>query len=471
MQGQMREGFYAQFLGGFALYYKEKEILVGMGLRSRPAQCLLLLLKAGDEGVERKELLSLVKAVGNDQKRQLNNLYQHMHVLREAIPDLGLPEGRYIVLRKGRYYFTTDYRVDTDLGDLDDLLLRLRAEDLTREERRALCLAYCRGYGGELLPQLAGEGWVTVEGAFYQRWYNRCLEELCGALKAEGRYEEVLELCRTASQLHPYDGWQAKTVESLLALGRHKEAEQVYRDASRLLDKEPEEGPLDRAMSACRQVSGPETFGAAGLVGLEQSLAAEDTGAPYYCSYPSFQDIYRIIVRMGERQEAEGLLLLCTLREQPAGADSPQPGGHGEGSPEGSAAVCAEGPPEGWTPGGRDAEDSGRAMVRRALEREMARLKRVLEDGLRACDVYTRYSRNQYLVLLIDAGEGDGRRILSRLAAGWQRAGGRDVRLELTAEGIGDHSMEEAGDSGRDLCSTCHWLGGLHLAGAGHMAG
>ena len=94
MQGQMREGFYARFLGGFALYYKEKEILVGMGLRSRPAQCLLLLLKAGDEGVERKELLSLVKAVGNDQKRQLNNLYQHMHVLREAIPDLGLPEGR-----------------------------------------------------------------------------------------------------------------------------------------------------------------------------------------------------------------------------------------------------------------------------------------------------------------------------------------------------------------------------------------
>ena len=99
MQGRTEDGFYARFLGGFSLYYKEREIKVGMGLRSRPAQCLLLLLKAGDAGVERKELLGLVRTVGDDQKRQLNNLYQNMHVLRDALPGLGLPEGRYIVLR------------------------------------------------------------------------------------------------------------------------------------------------------------------------------------------------------------------------------------------------------------------------------------------------------------------------------------------------------------------------------------
>ena len=210
MQERTDKGFYARFLGGFALYYNDREILVGMRLRSKPAQCLLLLLKAGDEGVERKELLGLVKAVGNDQKRQLNNLYQHMHVLREMLPDLGLPEGRYIVLRKGRYYFTTDHRVGTDLGELDSLIGRLKSEGLTAGERLELCKAYCKSYGGELLPQLAGEAWVNMEGAFYQRWYARCLEELCGTLKEEGRYEEILELARMASQLHPYDGWQSR---------------------------------------------------------------------------------------------------------------------------------------------------------------------------------------------------------------------------------------------------------------------
>ncbi len=445
MQGRTDEGFYARFLGGFALYYKEKEILVGMGLRSRPAQCLLLLLKAGDRGAERKELLSLVRAVGNDQKRQLNNLYQHMHVLRETLPDLGLPEGRYIVLRKGRYYFTTDHKVRTDLDDLDGLIGQLKAEGQTGEERRLLCEAYCRGYGGELLPQLAGESWVTMEGAFYQRWYTRCLEELCGSLKAEGKYEEVLGLSRTASQLHPYDGWQAKVVESLQALGRYKEAEQVYRETLQLLGGGLGAGLLDQAMGVYRQTPKQDPFRASSLVGLEQGLSAEDTGAPYYCSYPSFQDIYRIVARMGERQETKGLLL-CTLRGQPWRPARRTAEGRGDGPPDGQ-------------------------MARKILEREMARLKRVLEDGLRACDVYTRYSGNQYLGLLTGAGPEDAERILARLERGWQMAGERDMRLELTAEGMDDHSVEGAGDGEGDLCGACHQPGELHLAGTGHMAG
>ncbi len=418
MQDRRDKGFYARFLGGFSLYYKEREILVGMGLGSRPAQCLLLLLKAGEDGVERKELLSLVKAVGNDQKKQLNNLYQHMHVLRETLPDLNLPEGRYIVLRKGRYYFTTDYKVDTDLGELNSLIGRLKTEGLTGEERRQLCSAYCKGYGGELVPQLAGEPWVTMEGAFYQRWYSRCLEELCGSFKAEGRYEEILELSRTASQLHPYDGWQVKVVESLLALGRHKEAEQAYQADSRLLGDSLGAGALDRVMAGERQSPRRRTFGAASLVGLEQGLSVEDIGAPYYCSYPSFQDIYRIIVRMGERQGAKGLLLLCTLRGQSGAARARQPGGCGagplegravyqeewplgacaggcgdgppddgpavcrEGSPEVRTAVCREEPPEARTAEDSRTEEGRRVAARKALEREMARLRRTMEEGL-----------------------------------------------------------------------------------------
>ena len=460
MQGRTEDGFYARFLGGFSLYYKEREIKVGMGLRSRPAQCLLLLLKAGDAGVERKELLGLVRTVGDDQKRQLNNLYQHMHVLRDALPGLGLPEGRYIVLRQGRYYFTMDHRVATDIGRLDDLIRQLRAEGLNGPTRRELCMAYCRGYGGEMLPQLAGEGWVTIEAAFYQRWYSRCLEELCSDLKAGGRYEKILELCQTASQLHPYDGWQVRVLESLLAMGRYKEAEQAYRDAVRLFDGGPGSGPLDQVMARYRQTPRRVSFGASALVGLGQGLAEEDVGAPYYCSYPSFQDIYRIVARMGERQEGKVLLLLCTLRGQPLRAAHCGTASRGEGPPDGIGLVAGE-----W------AEASSRAAARKALEQEMARLEQVLEDGLRACDVYTRYSRNQYLGLLTGAGPEDAERILARLEQGWRMAGGRDMCLELAAEGIEDHSEEGAGDGEGDFCGAYQQSGKRHLAGAGHLAG
>ena len=148
---------------------------------------------------------------------------------------------------------------------------------------------------------------------------------------------------------------------------------------------------------------------------------------------------------MGERQETKGLLL-CTLRGQPWRPARRTAEGRGDGPPDGQ-------------------------MARKILEREMARLKRVLEDGLRVCDVYTRYSGNQYLGLLTGAGPEDAERILARLERGWQMAGERDMRLELTAEGMDDHSVEGAGDGEGDLCGACHQPGELHLAGTGHMAG
>ena len=101
----------------------------------------------------------------------------------------------------------------------------------------------------------------------------------------------------------------------------------------------------------------------------------------------------------------------------------------------------------------------------------MARLRRTLEGSLRACDVYTRYSGNQYLALLTGAGGEDGRRILARLEHGWQQAGGHDARLELAAEEVEGYSVDGSGDGGGDICGTCHRQGELHLAGTGHMAG
>lgn len=520
MQGQVHDGFYARFLGGFSLCYRGREVQIGMSLQSKPVQFLLLLLKAGDEGVERKGFLALVQNVGNDQKRQLNNFYQHMHVLRDMIPGMGLPEGRYIILRKGRYYFTADHPVGTDIRDLDGLIGQIRREGLTGAQRRELCLAYCKGYGGEMLPQLAGEGWVTIEGAFYQRWYGRCLEELCASLREEGRHEEMLEMCTTASQLHPYDGWQAKVVEALLALGRYKEAEQAYRQASQLLSDGLGGGPLKEAMAGYRQEAGGAPFGAGSLVGLEQGLSEEEARAPYRCSYPSFQDIYRIVVRQGERQGGRGLLLLCTLRGVPRmavrqveslgggppegrGADSGTVGPDratgsggtadstartmsGSGTADTTAASAArtesssgtadsaartEGGAVGRGPTDSvQTDDDRRAAARKALEREMSRLRRVLEDGLRTCDVYTRYSEDQYLALLTGAGTEDGEQIVSRLGRGWRMAGGRAAWLDLEVQPIED-SIEGVGDGEGDVHRTCHQPGELHMAGTGHMAG
>lgn len=77
----------------------------------------------------------------------------------------------------------------------------------------------------------------------------------------------------------------------------------------------------------------------------------------------------------------------------------------------------------------------------------MIQLKQVLREDLRIGDVYTRYSENQYLVLLIGAGTEDGKRIVARLDRRWERMGkgGRaKVRFAVQAvEGPGTERSED----------------------------
>lgn len=55
----------------------------------------------------------------------------------------------------------------------------------------------------------------------------------------------------------------------------------------------------------------------------------------------------------------------------------------------------------------------------------MELFQKVLHHGTRSEDVYTQYSKSQYLVLLSGADKGTGKVITSRLTSIWKKAGGQ----------------------------------------------
>ena len=81
----------------------------------------------------------------------------------------------------------------------------------------------------------------------------------------------------------------------------------------------------------------------------------------YFCTFPSFVDIYHIISRMMERNGTSVYIMLCTLRKQ----QGPRPGGRTSGT----------------------GEVSGMLMD-------------AIRESLRRGDFYTRYNVGQYLVML-----------------------------------------------------------------------
>lgn len=414
MEYEPNSGFYARLTGGFSLQYKGRPVTIHANPQCRYMRLLLLLLKAGPEGMERDDFYGTSGLDGVHAKKRTTNFRQQLYKLRKAVSESDMPEGRYIVLKKGRYYFTLDQELHTDTERLDILAARAkelekkawgpgRGEEGAQEELVQTCLDYCRTYQGELLPMLGGEEWVTIEAARYQKEYTRCLKKLDGYLKGQERYEELLELYEAASQYHPYDGWQENLAECLTALNRPKEAQKVYEQAEKIyyqelgvVPPEPNAGTREKERRQART-------GARILAGVKKELEEKGRGGgAYRCSYPSFLDAYRVILRMGERDGTKNTLLLCTLPEGVSGTEE-------------------------------------------ETESRMEELRKVLEAGTRIGDVYTRYSKRQYLVLLAGTDKRHGREAAARLEASWKRAG--PCRAQFTVQ-----EAEGPEPKARDVC-------------------
>ena len=123
------------------------------------------------------------------------------------------------------------------------------------------------------------------------------------------------------------------------------------------------------------------------------SEAEQEKHGAYCCSYPSFMDIYRIRARIDEANKEQSLLLLCTLSAE-----------KGE-----------------W----REAE--GRE--------QMELFQKTIIGQTRSGDVYTQYSKNQYLVLLSGAGKACENLMISRLERNWRKAGGR-ARVKFSVDEV-----------------------------------
>ena len=86
----------------------------------------------------------------------------------------------------------------------------------------------------------------------------------------------------------------------------------------------------------------------------------------YYCNYPSFLDVYRLMVRLKERQDLKISLMICTL----------------------------------------DSEEQNEKVT--DISRIMEDFQSFISENLRRSDVFTRYSPNQFLILLFGSDEQSG---------------------------------------------------------------
>lgn len=379
-------------LGSFELHYAQEPIRLRKRQNAKPVHLLQLLLFNRETGISRHRLIESLYGLetGID---TANNLNAAVSQLRRLLKDTILPDENYICTDVDRYSFKSSFSVQVDTEKV--LSLRQKAAAAEGRERMERLYELCSLYRGRFLPGLDGEDWVEAARIYYQSVYRESMDELCRMLWETRAYREILRLTDRAARLFPFDEWQAWQYDCLLAQGQVTDAQKLYREVEALYLSELDSPPPERMRREQHTPGRAHREEARSVQMIRDQLDKADQKGPYCLPFPSFLDAYNLICRMSEAAGQPVCLMLCTLR------------------------------------GGDSRSKPGREQCCSAMEH----LEASLHHTLRQEDAFTRYSRCQYLSVLIGVAEADCGAISRRVTEHFCCVGDR-LRLTLDCQTV-----------------------------------
>lgn len=385
-----------KMFGGFTARYGDEVLTFGRQRNSKYEQLFhMLMIRPGQElSKERiaEDLYEREKV--EDLNASLNNT---IFRLRKYLKESPLPPGEYVILEAGAVRFGGEIEVESDVWDFENAIREFE-EEQDRRRKASVCEKACELYRGEFLPQLSNEQWVIEISRNYQERYSEMLEYLLAYLKEEGDYDKMEKMALRAANISSYEGWEIWQVDSLIALGHHKEAREIYQ---KIVERAQETGSFlskkqrERFREIGVRLRQPE--------GTEEDISkclmdSVYTEGAYGCTFLGFLDCFRMLKRtLARRGTAFFGLFLCTILDA-------------NGRPSRDSSYC---------------------------EKQGERLRKTFQNCLRKGDIYARYSAGQYLLLCIGAKGENVREIGARIDMDFRkRCGGRgEIRCTLLDDG------------------------------------
>ena len=362
-KGEQKCTLYIQTLGTVRLTLGGRTISLHTSITGKAFQLFLLLAYTGTRGVTRTVLQDALY----DRKTTdaANALRINASRLRKLLLRSELPEHNYIVVDKNIYYltepeYTGDFQVDVVL--LEQLWEKIQKETEIPAKRELLEKA-CKLYEGEFLPALSGEVWVeNLRGRFQEIYFN-CVQFLCEILKQQQDYKSLVRVTADAMRLYPTEEWAKLKMDGFVGLQKYKEAMEAYKDAVKDIFSEQGMAVSDQMWERFKSLNQYMENQPRNLENIKEWLCEKERipGA-YCCSYPGFIDCYRMEARAAERKKRHGMLMICTIRDR-----------------QGAVITEAE-----------------------KLQEYMDKLDQCVCVTLRRGDIYTRYSKDQILILVND---------------------------------------------------------------------
>ena len=334
-----------------------------------------------DRAVAREEIIDVLWN-DVDIADPVNSIKTVLHRSRLMLEKLGFEDGKQVLLyHRGVYSWNPELTIWTDIEEFDALCARFygagAADERLKAAHKALTL-----YQGDFLPDAAGSPWALSSRTYYHAKYLRLCIDVSNELWRVGRVDEAIDICRTATELDPYDEpCQLLMMRLLCALGEEHMATQYYNDVSNLLMTQLGVMPSEELTALYHELIKSQQQPELDLQTVRAELMEKEreSGA-FFCEYSVFQDIYSLIVRSAIRSGQVVQLSVITLLDR-------------DGAP---------------LPGERRAA-------------AMEELRGAIMGNLRSGDVFTQLSAVQYLLMLPAASLENGLMAIERVLSAYRQ--------------------------------------------------
>ncbi len=386
----MARHLFVHMLGDFYMELENKKLELPGSIFSKTKNLFLLILLYGEAGIEKRKAMELLyQNDDGDESSQYGRFRVLVYRLKKYLIELGLMQENDTLHKKGVFCWQPqelEIQIDAKIFEsaAKEALINQTAESFDRA---------CTFYQGEFLTELTSEPWVAQKQVYFQNLYTQCVRSHLRLLNAGKHYGCMLEAAKRAARLYPYEEWYIGWMEALMGMERWKEAFQVSEELEKnLMDQmglRPSPEVQERVQRINMQIRGSSKQ----LWEIRQELEEKDyPQGGFFCNYSTFAWAYRYEIRKTARDGLSHYLLLCSLTEIQEG--------------------------NSWFQEGE------------VLDTTMEYLRESIAFSLRRTDIYTRYSKNQYLMLMFQIKQEDCSHISQRIEQKFRKYPGvRKFRL------------------------------------------
>ena len=360
-----------ELLGGFAIICNGKRITEQAKKSSKVWRLLQYLVANRYRSVSQEELLE----VFCDEELQGNPgsvLRTMVYRARGALEKGGLIcADSLIIAKSGGYSWNNNIECTTDIEEFEALIKEAGVEGLDDDSRLGLLLQAAELYKGDFLPNSTGDLWVIPLVRWYRTLYLGCVHDALRLLDENDRSIEAEKLCTKALQIDPFDERLIEHhLKALISQEKNDEALIVYKKMESMFFDVLGVNFSDSLRSLYNQIQQPDVKKNMTLDELvDDWLNDANFPGAYYCDASVFKTLFQIESRSVPRSGRTAFIIRLDTKHEPKMRD-----------------------------GGI-----------------MKQLSTAIPVCLRMGDLYTRYSPNQYMIMLYSLTYEDCKMLVNRI--------------------------------------------------------